>query len=76
MGFFFDYLKSLLQDENGSFSSKRLVGLLGALVLYVCAFVANHLTPGLIEAINILALGCLGLTSVDKFTSYLKDKKI
>jgi hypothetical protein len=63
------WLASLFTDERGSASSKRVVGILAALA--VCgALVASCLgvqpDPTLTGEVLTLALGALGLTSIDK----------
>ena len=54
-------------------SSKRVIGLLGALVL-MTMLVVNSFSPqdiapsdGLVNAVLVLTLGCFGFTSLDKF---------
>jgi len=62
----------IFQDEKGSFSSKRFVGIMCAITL--CAtmchnqFTDTNISPSdsLINAVTALAFGALGLTSADK----------
>lgn len=65
---FKDFVSSMLQDERGSTSSKRVVAIIGALVLYIAFLfhipVNNHLAD-LIT--GIVGVG-LGLTTWDKFS--------
>jgi hypothetical protein len=68
------FLKQLLSDETGNYSSKRLAGLLCVLSL-VIALLGNtfypksiHPSDSLVEAIALFAFGALGLTSIDKFS--------
>jgi hypothetical protein len=67
------FLVSLFTDENGVVSSKRMAGLLCVIVLLVALmgniFYPKEITPSthLIDAVSLLAFGCLGLTSLDKF---------
>ena len=69
---FMDGAKSLLADEKGAVSSKRFVGLLAAVTLcitmYSNSFSEAHIAPApaLVDAVALLAFGCLGLSSVDK----------
>lgn len=80
-------MRQLFQDERGQLSSKRTIGLFGAMaligmyVLYVSVqlLVAwhNHVTPAapdptLSGIIAALVFSCLGLTSVDKFSPQAK----
>ena len=70
LGFF----KSMLSDEKGSVSSKRVVGIMCSITLCftlgysLFAKTNNTISPTLIESVALLAFGCLGLTSLDKFT--------
>lgn len=65
-------IKSLFADENGNVSMKRLCGLLCTIALcatlYSNSFTEAHFTPStpLVDAVALLAFGCLGLSSVDK----------
>jgi hypothetical protein len=63
----------IIKDEKGQFSSKRVAGLLCALTLcitmYHNSFSPLEMAPSavLVDAVALLAFGCLGLSSVDKF---------
>ena len=66
------WIKNLL-SEGDAVSSKRFIGILGALVLLVM-LVINSFSPttigpsdGLVNAVLVLTLGCFGFTSLDKF---------
>jgi hypothetical protein len=69
---FFNSLKSLFSDEKGVVSMKRLCGLLCTLsltvTLYQNSFSEEHVAPAtpLVDAVAMLAFGCLGLSSIDK----------
>ena len=67
-----NWIKNLL-GEGDAVSSKRFIGILGALVLLVM-LVINSFSPttigpsdGLVNAVLVLTLGCFGFTSLDKF---------
>ena len=67
-----NWIKNLL-SEGDAISSKRFIGILGALVLLVM-LVVNSFSPttigpsdGLVNAVLVLTLGCFGFTSLDKF---------
>ena len=66
------WLSGLLKDEKGTPSSKRFVGIMCALTLcitmYSNSFTEAHFSPSkeLVDAVALLAFGCLGLASVDK----------
>ena len=68
------YIKSMFTDERGSVSSKRVVGIMCSITLCftlgysLFAKTNNTISPTLIESVALLAFGCLGLTSLDKFT--------
>lgn len=65
-------------SENGQASSKRLVGVVcsGFLcwTMYENSF--NHTEPSepLVQAVALLAFGCLGLTSVEKIFKKKEEK--
>ena len=75
------FLSSIISDENGNGSSKRVVGILCALSLcltmYHNSFSEEHIAPSavLVDAVALLAFGCLGLTSVDKFSLKKEEGK-
>jgi len=69
---FLSSIRSLFSDENGIVSMKRLCGLICTITLCTTLYV-NALTNGnnmpsttLIDAVAMLAFGCLGLSSIDK----------
>jgi hypothetical protein len=73
-----NFIKQILADETGSISSKRVCGLICTIMLCATLF-ANQFTPEhikpsdtLVECVTALAFGCLGLTTIDKFS--LKSK--
>ena len=65
-------IKSLFSDEHGNVSMKRLCGLLCTIALcttlYQNSFSEAHIQPStpLVDAVALLAFGCLGLSSIDK----------
>lgn len=72
-------ISGLLKDEKGNISSKRFVGILCSLTLCTIIFIdsyshgENKPSDSLINVIALLAFGCLGLSSFDKFTLMKKD---
>lgn len=73
------WVKGLFNDEKGNPSSKRFVGILCGITLCVTLYV-NQYTHGdikpsdkLVEAVALLAFGCLGLASVDKIWGKKSD---
>ena len=66
------WITGLFKDEKGTPSSKRFVGIVCGLTLCVTLYV-NQYTHGdikpsdkLVDAVALLAFGCLGLASIDK----------
>jgi len=65
-------IKSLLSDERGSISSKRVVGIVCSIflciTLYENSFSEEHIAPSapLVQSVAALSAACLGLTSLDK----------
>jgi ABC-type transport system involved in cytochrome c biogenesis permease subunit len=76
-----NWISGLFKDESGSPSSKRFVGVMSGLslcvTLYVNSYSNGEIKPSdsLVNAVALLAFGCLGLSSVDKFTALKKDIK-
>ena len=73
------FFTQIFQDETGSFSSKRFIGILAGLTLCITLY-ANSYSPEnikpsdtLVNAVAMLSFGCLGLASVDKI--WAKDRK-
>ena len=70
-----DWSAGIFTDEKGVPSSKRLVGVLCATTLCVTMYHNSFSTldiapaPYLVDAVALLAFGCLGLSSVDKFVA-------
>ena len=63
----------IIKDEKGQLSSKRVAGLLCTLTLCVTMYHNSFSTietapsTALVDAVALLAFGCLGLSTVDKF---------
>ena len=74
-----DWVSGLFKDEKGSPSSKRFVGIICALTLCITMYVNSYshgdIKPAdsLVNAVALLAFGCLGLSSADKFIAMKKD---
>jgi hypothetical protein len=68
------FFVQIFTDESGVYSSKRFVGILCTLSLVtsliINAFVAHEFdkSSSIVNAVAILALGSLGLTSIDKWS--------
>jgi hypothetical protein len=75
---FKNWTGGLFKDETGSPSSKRFVGITCSLTLcitmYHNSFSTADIAPAssLVDAVALLAFGCLGLSSIDKFTAAKK----
>lgn len=77
----FSWIAGIFKDETGNPSSKRIVGVMCAFALCVTMYhnsfshVDQAPAPYLVDAVALLAFGCLGLSSVDKFTNSKKEIK-
>lgn len=66
------FFTEVFQDETGSFSSKRFVGVIAGLTLCISLYVDSacsadfNPSDSLVNAVAMLSFGCLGLASVDK----------
>jgi hypothetical protein len=75
LGSFRSWVAGLFSDEKGTASSKRFVGVVCSLTLcatlYHNSFTTVDIAPSssLVDAVALLAFGCLGLTSIDKFVA-------
>lgn len=75
------WFAGLFRDEKGTPSSKRAMGIICGLTLcitmYSNSFTEDHFAPSdsLVNSVALLAFGCLGLSSVDKFTKNKDSKK-
>jgi hypothetical protein len=76
---FFSKASRLFMDSDGNASSKRFVGILCGvslcITLYVNSYSHGDIKPSdtLVNAVAMLAFGCLGLTSTEKIFGK-KDK--
>jgi len=78
----FHWINGLFKDEKGSPSSKRFIGILCGITLCITLY-ANSYTHGdikpadtLVQAVAMLAFGCLGLASVDRIWGKKDNDKI
>ena len=66
------WLKEILEDESSNPSSKRLIAMCLSSAITVCLvvniFVEIRLSVELITGVVAIVLGCVGATSVDKFS--------
>jgi hypothetical protein len=75
------FFTQLFQDEKKNFSSKRFVGIISGLTLcitmYINSYTHGDIKPSdtLVNAVAMLAFGCLGLASVDKIWGKRDHKK-
>ena len=69
---FYTWIGGLFKDEKGSPSSKRFVGIMCAIALCATMYHNSFSTvdvapaPYLVQAVALLAFGCLGLTTAEK----------
>lgn len=71
----------MLNDHNFEPSSKRFVGVLGALsliyaLIYNTWFPKNAPAEYIVDSIALLTFGCLGLTSTEKIFSIVKSSRL
>ena len=57
----------IFKGDKGEFSSKRFVGILGALVL--CGSMVYYNTDKLVEAVEFITIFSLGYTVIDKYSN-------
>jgi ABC-type transport system involved in cytochrome c biogenesis permease subunit len=78
----FHWINGLFKDEKGSPSSKRFIGILCGITLCITLYVNSYshgdIKPAdtLVNAVAMLAFGCLGLASVDKIWGKKDNDKI
>jgi hypothetical protein len=60
-------VSEVFKGDKGEFSSKRFVGIVGALVLF--GSLAYYNTPQLVEAVEFITIFSLGYTVIDKYTN-------
>ena len=71
----------LFKDSNGNASSKRFIGILCGVslcvTLYVNSYTHGDIKPSdtLVNAVAMLAFGCLGLTSTEKIFGKKSEAK-
>lgn len=70
-----EWLKKVLQDETDSPSTKRIIAMVGSIVMFVTLF-ANSFSevgyapsPELITGCVTIICVCLGASTVDKFST-------
>ena len=68
-------MMEMFKGDKGEISSKRVVGIVGALILFT-TMVLNVMIPkdiapskDLISAVQFVVIACLGFTSIDKFAN-------
>ena len=57
----------IFKGDKGEFSSKRFVGIFGALVL--CGSMVYYNTDKLVEAVEFITIFSLGYTVIDKYSN-------
>jgi hypothetical protein len=74
-------IREILSDEKNRLSSKRVVGIICSIflcvTLYENSFSEEHIAPSvpLVQVVGALAFGCLGLSSIDKYTLRANKKE-
>lgn len=68
------FFKSLLSDESGQQSTKRILAILGTAFLCVTMILNSYSheeikpAPELVAAVEAIVIVCIGATSIDKFS--------
>jgi hypothetical protein len=76
-----NWIVGLFKDERGIPSSKRFIGILCGITLCVTLFVNSYShgdikpSESLVNAVAMLAFGCLGLSSIDKIWGKRNEDK-
>ena len=65
-----NFLKGLISDETGTYSSKRFIGIIGGLSLIAYQFI--HPSDAANNSVLIMSLGALGITG---FEAIFKKEK-
>jgi len=71
----------IFKGDKGEWSSKRFVGIIGALVLFTTLVLNSYshidIAPSkeLVEAVEWITILSLGFTSIDKFNGNKKDEQ-
>ena len=68
---FFNGLGGLFKDSSGNASSKRFIGILCGVSLCITLYVNSYS----VNAVAMLAFGCLGLTSTEKIFGKKSEEK-
>ncbi len=69
---FKDTLKSMLTDERGSTSHKRVIVTLGALSLFIAFLTGMAVDPHLADIIGLIVAAGMGFTTWDKYSNKKK----
>lgn len=73
-------IAEIISDENNRLSSKRIVGVMCSIFLCMslykssCCEAQTQPSSALVETIGAVTIGCLGLSSLDKFTKRKHEK--
>jgi hypothetical protein len=62
------HIKSMLSDERGAISHKRIISMIGTFVLCYALLQRINALPELISAIEFIVIAAIGSTAVDKFS--------
>ena len=76
-----NFFKSLLSDERGQQSTKRVLALIGTLFLCatlivgICVGAGHAPNSEVVSAIEFIVIACIGATTVDKFSHRVPKKE-
>lgn len=66
-------LKIIFSDDNGILSSKRIVGFLGAICLFINMFINTKSYS--VDAVLIISLGSLGISGMETIMQNFGNRK-
>ncbi len=66
-------IKEILSDERGQLSSKRIVGVAAAFSIIIALLFSWNPSGDIVNAVTLLAIAGLGLTTIDKFSFKQKN---
>jgi hypothetical protein len=69
---FKEFIKSMLTDERGSTSHKRVIVTLGALSLFIAFLAEMAVDPHLADIIGLIVAAGMGFTTWDKYSNKKK----
>jgi hypothetical protein len=69
-----EFIKSMLQDESGTQSTKRIIAFIGTIFLCSSLYLKTHPSPEVVNSITLIVCSCIGATCVDKLGFFFSKK--